>query len=55
MTAPRADTAAGSTNPLLAPWTAPFELPPFEAIKPEHFTPAFDAGLAEHPEALERG
>jgi len=35
------------TNPLLAPWTAPFGFPPFDAIRDEDFAPAFDAGLAE--------
>src|SRR5262245_47239204 len=35
-------------NPLLVEWTAPFEVPPFDAIKPEHFGPAFDRAFAEH-------
>ncbi|HUH85455.1 MAG TPA: M3 family metallopeptidase [Stellaceae bacterium] len=35
-------------NPLLAPWTEPFGLPPFERIRPEHFPAAFDEGMAEH-------
>lgn len=34
-------------NPLLAPWTTPFGLPPFENIAPEHYKPAFDTALAE--------
>jgi len=34
-------------NPLLAPWTGPFEAPPFATIKPEHFRPAFDAAMSE--------
>jgi len=36
------------SNPLTAPWTAPFGLPPFDQIRAEHFRPAFDAALAEH-------
>ena len=36
-----------SDNPLLETWTAPFGLPPFERIRPEHFPDAFDAGMAE--------
>ena len=40
-------TTAG-LNPLLSPWTAPFEAPPFDAIRPEHFRPAFDEALAEN-------
>lgn len=35
------------TNPLLAPWTTPFELPPFDLIRDEDFAPAFDTALAE--------
>ena len=31
-------------NPLLADWTAPFELPPFASIGEAHFLPAFDVG-----------
>jgi peptidyl-dipeptidase Dcp len=33
------------TNPLLGPWTAPFDLPPFDAVAVEHFRPAFAAAL----------
>jgi len=36
------------TNPLLAPWTAPFGLPPFAAVRPEHFAPAFAEAMARH-------
>ena len=35
-------------NPLLTPWTGPFEAPPFQTIRAEHFRPAFDAALAEN-------
>ncbi len=35
-------------NPLLAAWTTPFGAPPFDAIAAEHFSPAFDQGIAEH-------
>jgi peptidyl-dipeptidase Dcp len=34
-------------NPLFEPWATPFGLPPFDRIKPEHFPPAFDRGMAE--------
>ena len=37
-----------AANPLLAPWTGPFETPPFTLIKPEHFGPAFATGMAAH-------
>ncbi len=36
------------TNPLLAAWTGPFEAPPFAAIEPAQFRPAFEAALAEN-------
>jgi peptidyl-dipeptidase Dcp len=35
------------TNPLLQPWTQPYGLPPFQTTRPEHFEPAFDAGMRE--------
>ena len=35
-------------NPLLADWKAAFGLPPFGAVKPEQFRPAFDQALANH-------
>ena len=34
-------------NPLLKEWNTPFGAPPFSEIAPEHFRPAFDAGLAD--------
>jgi peptidyl-dipeptidase Dcp len=36
------------SNPLLAPWTTPFGLPPFDLIRPEHFEPAFAAAITAH-------
>lgn len=36
------------SNPLLAPWSTPFGAPPFDAIAPGDFVPAFDQGMAEH-------
>jgi peptidyl-dipeptidase Dcp len=39
---------ANDTNPLLQAWTAPYGLPPFAAIRPEHFVPAFDQALRSH-------
>jgi peptidyl-dipeptidase Dcp len=35
------------TNPLLEPWTGPFEAPPFDRFEPRHFRPAFDAALKQ--------
>jgi peptidyl-dipeptidase Dcp len=41
-------TAPAQPNPLLRPWQAPFETPPFSEIKPEHFLPAFEQAFADH-------
>ena len=35
-------------NPLLAPWTAPHGLPPFDQIQAEHFEPALREAMREH-------
>ena len=35
------------SNPLLQAWTAPYGLPPFDAVRPEHFLPAFEVALQE--------
>ncbi|RHZ91875.1 M3 family peptidase [Cereibacter sphaeroides] len=40
------------TNPLLAPWTAPFALPPFAEIRDDQFGPAIEAGLEEARRAI---
>jgi len=32
-------------NPLLEPWTGPFEAPPFDRLKPSHFGQAFEIAL----------
>ena len=42
-----------SDNPLLEPWTDPLGLPPFGAIRPAHFRPAFDAAMADQLQAVE--
>ena len=39
-------------NPFFAEWATPFELPPFDLIRPEHFPPAFDRGMAEQAEEV---
>ncbi len=42
-----------AANPLLAPWTTPFGVPPFPAIRPEHFLPAFDEAMRRHLEEID--
>jgi peptidyl-dipeptidase Dcp len=46
---PKGPPAAGAltTNPLLSTSTLPYEFPPFDRIKDEHFVPAIEAGMAE--------
>jgi peptidyl-dipeptidase Dcp len=39
---------ACADNPLLQSWDTPFEAPPFDRIRPEHFPPAFDRAIAAH-------
>jgi peptidyl-dipeptidase Dcp len=36
------------TNPLLAPWTGPYGLPPFAEARAEHFAAAFEVAMREH-------
>jgi hypothetical protein len=38
-------------NPLLEPWSSTLGLPPFDALKAEHFRPAFDAAITGSTEA----
>ncbi len=47
-TRPNADAVPAETNPLLAAWVTPFSTPPFDAIRPEHFLPAFEQAFADH-------
>jgi peptidyl-dipeptidase Dcp len=51
--APLTMAAGGEANPFFEIWTAPFGLPPFEAIEPAHFGPAFDRALAAHTVEIE--
>jgi len=41
-------------NPLLNEWTTPFGVPPFQAIEPDHFLPAFRAAIDEQQQEVER-
>ncbi len=43
-----ASAAAIAGNPLFTDWTAPHGAPPFDAIKAEHFVPAFEHAMALH-------
>ena len=40
-------TETENTNPFLTEYTTPYQVPPFDQIKNEHYLPAFEAGMAE--------
>lgn len=48
-----ADAPCAAPNPFEQAWKTPFGLPPFAAIAPEHFKPAFEHALAGHKVAIE--
>jgi len=35
-------------NPFFQKWDTPFQVPPFEDLRPEHYLPAFQAGIRRH-------
>lgn len=44
---------SGSDNPLLSDFDTPFEAPPFDLIKDEHFAPAFEEAIKQHNEEID--
>lgn len=42
-----------SQNPVLQSFDTPFQVPPFEKIKPEHFIPAFEAAMKINDEEIQ--
>src|SRR5262245_60748116 len=40
--------AAAGKNPLLAQWSTPFEMPPFDRVKARHFMPGFEQAFADN-------
>lgn len=40
-------------NPFFQSWNTPYGAPPFDLIKPEHFLPAFERGMAESAADIE--
>ncbi|WP_347557934.1 M3 family metallopeptidase [Robbsia sp. KACC 23696] len=42
-----------TSNPLLADWTAPYALPPFQTVKAAHFPQAFDVAMRAHLKELD--
>jgi peptidyl-dipeptidase Dcp len=45
--------SAPAQNPLLTPWTTPFEMPPFDSVAPDHFLPAFNRAFAANITEIE--
>ena len=43
---------SSTTNPLLSEWDTPFGVPPFDAIKDDHYLPAFRAAMAEQKDEI---
>lgn len=41
-------------NPLLKEWSTPFQTPPFEQIKTEHYAPALRTAIAESEKVIEQ-
>jgi peptidyl-dipeptidase Dcp len=46
-------TETETPNPFLTEYTTPFQVPPFDQIKNEHYMPAFEAGIAEQQAEVE--
>jgi len=47
-----ASSSSTADNPLFSAWTSPFETPPFDRIKNEHFKPAITEGIKRHNEEI---
>ncbi len=48
------EMAAQETNPFLMPYTAEYEIPPFEEIQISHMIPAMEVGMAEQAENIRK-
>lgn len=42
-----------NNNPFFTEWKTPFQTPPFNEIKPEHFIPAFEEGMKQEKAEVE--
>ena len=47
-----ATTALAADNPFFTQWETPFGVPPFNEIKLEHYSPAFEKGMKEEKEEV---
>ncbi len=50
---PAKPVAAIAGNPLLEPWTTPFQVPPYDKIKPEHYLPAFKVAIEQNRKEID--
>jgi len=50
--APVKDSPSPPANPLLGEFSTPFSVPPFDAIRTEHFLPALQAGIDQQLRAI---
>lgn len=48
-----APLTAANDNPLFPESTLPYQLPPLDRIRPEHFKPALEAGMSEQRREIE--
>lgn len=46
-------TACKEENPLLSQWNTPFEIPPFEQVRPEHYMPAYLEAMKQENAEIE--
>ncbi|MGL6289908.1 MAG: M3 family metallopeptidase [Silanimonas sp.] len=46
-------TDAAQANPLIGEWRTPLGAVPFDRIRPEHYVPAFESGMAAHLKEVE--
>ena len=44
---PKPQPEVEKPNPFLSEYTTPFQVPPFDQIKNDHYMPAFEAGIKE--------
>ncbi|MDR1129515.1 MAG: M3 family metallopeptidase [Prevotellaceae bacterium] len=52
--APEQEALPAGDNPFFKGYDTPFNVPPFESIKPDHYMPAFEAGMANQKANIEK-
>jgi len=45
--------APSTDNPFFAEWSTPFQVPPFDIIKPEHFVPGYEKGMEQQKSEID--